>query len=861
MANNIPGIKGYVSPNTFSRVRTIRRAVSIPGGLRISCIMGLGESSETLVLAAEGDGADGVNPNFAASNAPDGRHFILSKTNLIEQRTTIFLDGIPLTGVEETITAAAFNSKYDYRVEPATGRLELQRASIRDQGGILAVPGSSNIGNGFDLDTTSTLALIDSNAPAETWTMRVTSTILDAYGDPVSGNATFGLVGSVSGTLNDAYGAPITLISDGATRDNGILRIRIDEGAIPFERGDVFTIIVDSKVLKKGQTLEATMIATEDLNDPEFFTDANSLFTKHGIPSVANTLSLGASLAFENGAFGILALQPKPALPRRVSEVVFASNDPLTLTTTEGFPELSQPGTPGILDIDQFKFSMEGGIPEVNTQVNIFVIDATSGDETQIFPTKFGFYSGTIGDGDANQWADFINSADHTFSYTVVLDDQTEDEGVDGVVTTGTGTFSAASASFRETNLDTGETDVGKQIRISNFDAFGNKILALSGTYDITAVGDGTGDLTVVTLNTTFSASDTDLVWELVDPADTSAKLLLTDDLNTSGTIGVGDGLRVSYIDTEDADFFDNNWASAYDALETAECQIVVPLPLQSFSSIQQAGRTHVELMSNTANQKERLLLTGAQPGVTAASLIGTELAAVEDIGVLEGIQGDDAAEVLAGNIEDLQNFDVSVNYGTSFRTVYFFPDEIIRVINGTRTTIGGFYMAAAAAGRLSATPNVSIPLTRKILTGFSILREKVLKNSTINSLGGNGVTVVQPVTGGGVILHGKTTTSSGAPEEEEISVVFIRDTVAAGMRGVLRAFIGQPENATLAAAIASKALSALTAFQSQGLITSFRNLSVARDEVDPRQWNVILEIQPNFPVNWVFIDVSIGTL
>jgi len=65
------------------------------------------------------------------------------------------------------------------------------------------------------------------------------------------------------------------------------------------------------------------MIATQDINDPEFFTDPNSLFAKHGSPSEANTLSLGANLAFENGAAGVLALQAKPALPRRTRVVVW----------------------------------------------------------------------------------------------------------------------------------------------------------------------------------------------------------------------------------------------------------------------------------------------------------------------------------------------------------------------------------------------------------------------------------------------------------------------------------------------------------------------------------------------------------
>jgi hypothetical protein len=825
--------------------------------------MGLGESEETLILSAEGGGQDGVNPDYAGANAPDGRHFELSKTNLTPKRTTIFKNGIPLGGIEEIITTQPFDSRYDYRLEPLTGRLELQRASIRDQGGELAVAGSSNVGNGFDLDGTSTLELIDENAPAETWTLRATSVILDAYGDPISGNAVFGVTGSVSGTIADAYGAPVTFKSDGVTRDNGILRVRIDEGAVPFERGDRFTIIVDSQVLALGDTLEAAMIAEQDLEDPEFFTDPNSLFIKHGSPNLENTLSLGASMAFENGAFGVLALQAKPALPRRTSEVVWEANNPLS-AETEGFPPLANP--PVLTypeDIDLFRFEL-GEVPGVDTQINVFVIDGGDGEtETQIFPTKFEFFSSAIGDGVANQWNDFIDNPNYTFSYTVVLDSQVEDSGDDGEVTAGASTFSSPSVTFREVNLDTGEGDVGKQIRIAPFDKNGSAVPAGDyGTFDISAVGDGTGDLTIVTLSgVTFSASNSNLVWELVDPADESAYLLLTGDLNTSGTIGRGDGLRVSYIDMDDEDFYDNNWAAAYDKLESADCQIVVPLPNQAFSSIQQAGRVHVELMSTTANKKERVLFTGAQEGVTNDALVGRELVAVEDIGVLEGIQGDDPEEVLGGNIEDLQNFDVSVNYGTTFRVVYLYPDQIVRVVSGTRTFIHGFYMAAAAAGRLAGTANVAIPLTRKVLIGFSILRDKVLKQVTLDELGGNGVTVVQPVTGGGIVLHGRTTTASGAPEEEEISIVFIRDKTAQTMRDVLRGFIGQPEDPTLASAIASTALSALQALQAQNLITNFRNFNVTRDEVDPRQWNIIVEVQPNYPVNWIFIDISVGLL
>jgi hypothetical protein len=854
---NIPGISGYVQPNTFSRVRTIRRSVSIPGGLRILSIIGLGEREETIVLDAQGGGEDGVNPDYAASTAPDGRHFVLSRTNLTPKRTTILLNGIPLRGFEETIDLDAFDSRFDYRLEPLTGRLELQRASLVDQGGEFAVPGSSNVGDG-DI----TVELIDANAPTETWTIRVTSVIRDAYGDAVPGNAVFTAVGSESGQPLDAYGAPVVFISDGVTRDNGIIRVTVAEGAVSFERSDRFTVRVASRVLAEGDLLEARYIATEDLNDPEFFTDANNLFVKHGFPSETNTLSLGASMAFENGAFGIIGLQAKPPLPRRTSEVLLERDEPLS-SESEGFPPIGSPVTSA--DIDAFRYTIDGGVPDVDTKVNIFVIDRDSGDEEQIFPSKVGFYDSGI---TADPYNGFIDNPNYSFSYTVILDGQVEDEGDDGETTAGQSSFSADSAAFAAFNVEDGESDTLKRIRIFSRDKNGDDASDVAGVYDILSVGDGTGDTHVVNLTNPsaggvlpFTVSATDLVWELVDPADESARLLLTKDLAVSGTVRRRDGLRASYIDTDDADFFDNNWAAALDVLESADTQIVVVLPDQAFSAIQQATVQHCELMSNTANQRERVALIGAPIGVTSEAVIGRELVAAEDIGVIEGIQGDDPEEVLAGSIEDLQNYKISDNYGTTFRAVYFFPDQIVRVINGTRTFIHGFYMAAAAGGLLAATANVAQPLTRKILTGFSILRDRTYKTQILNQLGNVGATVVIPVTGGGQVLHGKTTTASGAPEEEEISVIFIRDRVSTALRDVLRGFIGRPEDATLTAAITMTVQKTLEALSGQGLLVQFKNLSVQRDSVDPRQWNVQVEVQPTFPVNWIFVDVSVGVL
>jgi hypothetical protein len=253
--------------------------------------------------------------------------------------------------------------------------------------------------------------------------------------------------------------------------------------------------------------------------------------------------------------------------------------------------------------------------------------------------------------------------------------------------------------------------------------------------------------------------------------------------------------------------------------------------------------------MSTIKNKKERVLFTGAIQGLTTDNVLGNEDAAVEDIGVIEGIQGDTVTEVLAGNVEDLANYSVSNSYGNTFRVVYFYPDEIVVQI------------AAAAAGFLSGVPNVAIPLTNKNLTGFSILRDKLYRPIILEQLTTAGICVLQPVTGGGRVIWGKTTTQSGFPEEEEISIIFIRDRIAKDMRAAFTGFIGQAESATLLGSLMARANGLAQSFISRGLITAFQDLKVARDKVDPRQWNISLQVQPVYPVNWIYIRVGIGIL
>jgi hypothetical protein len=660
--------------------------------------------------------------------------------------------------------------------------------------------------------------------------------------------------------------------------NNGILLLGIEEGAVPFEVGDKFYIDVNSRALALGDNLEAKYIFEGDLNDPQFFTDANSLFTKHGNPSEDNTLSLGSQMAMENGAPAVLAVQCKPAVPRRTSLTLLEERDALGVG---GFPDCGSG-----CEVDDLRFvlsrpitGLREGRPDSDSRVNIFVV--RDGEETQVFPNKVDFYNSQL-ETETQQY-NWIGSTDSAFSYTVVnVSEDIVGNGIEGEIGEDEDGFYFSTPEF-----DFDGEHVGMSIVITSMENAGedwdsrDSIMSKEDISDALGLSDGGVDEVELTISAvtddskvyvvrgsdgdpiTLAASGYEDVNFFIKDASATpddACLLLHEDLVTSGVIQAGDGIRISYVDENDADYFDTNWFNALEALEAADAQIIVPLPTQAISSIFRATVNHCENMSSVANRKERVAFIGAQMGVTADALIGTEEVAVEDIGILEGIQGDDPEEVLDGNVEDLVNFKLSDNY-TSNRCVYMFPDAIVRNVNGTNINLHGFYMAPAAAGWLSARQNVALPLTFKTLSGFSLTRDKVFRPIILNSLGNVGATVVEPVTGGGKVLAGRTTSQSGFVEDEEISIIFIRDTVKRTLRNSLKGFIGGVQSSDTNNLVGARVSSIMSALIAQGLVTQYKNVRVEQDKVDPRQINVFLQFTPAYPINYVFIDIEVGII
>ena len=919
---NIPGATN-VLPGVFTDVITQSRGVAIPGGARLAAIIGEGSTDEIIVAQALGGGRDGLNPNYSSTSGADGRHFVTTNFPLVSNRTTLFKNGIPLVGLEAVIDNNPFSYSYDYRIDITTGRIELQRAHLVDLGGSFYVPLNTNVGDGYISGLTLqdanappeiwTVRCVSVQRNALNQPIAGTAKFiaigsvsgakLDANGNPIIWVANGQTVSN--GVLSFAI------------YETKVLNIATS----PFREGDAFTMQVSSGVLITNDTLTANYIPTSFLNDPLLLQGMNDVVNRHGFPSTVNNLSIGAQLAFANNAPAVVTVQAAPALPRRTSYILSESVDanstdvddfifPLPLGVVPDFNsnihffvtnnatqvetqilpnklEYYKLGTPGfptesffindntpapagysyfytvVQDVAAIATGFDGYIGRnlaffdrgVFSSPSITFDSSYVGKTLKIIDTvnrgNKGEYNITsVSDGKLsvilNAVPDFVTESSLSFEVIDVTTglplDSANDGNVVAILTTGTAAFTSVLVDF-----DTVTNILTRRIKISGSTNDQN-----NGLYDIINYDSLTK---TVTLQMTV-VNESNMRYEVLDPAETSNYVVIN-----KNVVPDGYQLRITIVNEKDASFYDAGWINALASLETVECDIVVPLPRQTISVIFQNALQHCKTMSNIRNKKERVLFIGAIAGLTPDNVIGNKLAAVEDIGILEGIQGETVTDILSGNIEDLANYSVAESFGNTFRCVYFYPDQIVVSASGVNLLIDGFYIAAAAAGYESADTRIENPLTNKVLSGFTILRNKQFSTLTLENLAAAGVCTLQPVAGGGRVVWGITTSQSGFPEEQEISIVFIRDRVAKSLRSGFTGYIGQPESTETGAILNTRAVILLNALVSQGLITKYADLTVVRDSVDPRQWNISVRVQPTYPVNFIYIKIALGQI
>lgn len=926
---DIPGATNAL-PGPYTLVQTVSASVSIPGGSRVTAMIGQGQANATIISQAQGGGNDGLDPTYTTTTDSDGRHFLLGQAPVVSNRTTLFKNGIPLVGMESLISpTSTFSYQFDYLLDPTTGEILLQASHIVNQGGANYVPLTTNVG----LGTINALTLIDVDDPPETWTVRCVSVQRNAMNQPIGGTAQFIAIGSISGAQLDANGNPIIWVANNEVVSNGILSFSIVETQVmsvvvsPFVPGDALTIEVASGVLVRNDSLTATFIPLASINSPTLTQGQGQVIAAYGAPDGTGdtSLSLGGQLFYSNGASSLICVQAAPPLPRRTSFV------------------LSPSVNSGSTNNDDFIFPLPVGvIPAFSDDIHFFVTNNTTQVEEQILPNALTYY--TLGTAGQPTETAFITSnaaapGGYSYFYTVIQSFETLVTGFDGYIArdpafTNRGYFSSSVIfdstyigmelkvidannvaninTFTVTNVTNGQLYGVCPLPFPDFTTQSSETFELinpttdqpvvggSGTDGILVAVIDTGTATMTSASVTFSSiaafvanptfyklqingsttndglyditgyssftntltiakavvSESDLRYEVIDPSLESDYIVINHNVVPNGY-----GLRVTLVDNRDATFYDAGWLNAYASLETVECDIVVPLPNQTISVIFQNGVNHCIAMSNIINKKERILFIGAINGLTPANVTGQTPAAVEDLGPLEGIPGSNPSLILQANPQDLANYSVSAAYGDTFRVVYFYPDQIVVQAGANNVLIDGFYIAAAAAGYESADVILQNPLTNKVVSGFTILGNKTYSTLILEQLAAAGVCTLQPVSGGGNVVWGITTSQSGFPEEQEISIVFIRDRVAKVLRAGFQGFIGTPQDQNTPAVLNTEAVLLLNSLVSQGLITAYTNLSVSQDTVDPRQWNVSVSVSPAYPINWIFIQVNIGQL
>jgi hypothetical protein len=937
-------------PGAYTNVQSQTSGTALPGGSRIVAMIGQGTTNETLVGQAQGGGVDGLNSTYTSSSGADGRHFATTNFPLIANRTSIFHNGVPLKVLElgPITSTTTFSNLYDAQLDPLTGRILLQQAYIVNQGGANYVPLNTNVG----LGSINALALVDVDDPPETWTIRCVSVQRNAMNQPIGGTAQFEAFGTVSGSPLDANGNPIIWVANGQVVSNGILSFSITETVVssvvvsPFRPGDGFTIMVKSGVLVRGDSLTTTEIPVANINNPTQTQGLTDIYNFCGSPSLTDNLSLGAQLCYANGASSMIAVQAAPPLPRRTSYVLDPKVDSLSTNVNDYI----------------FPFPL-GVVPDLNSDIHVFVTNLATGVETQLLPNKYPFYT-TISTPQnviegAPSESEFIFSslqppAGYSYGYSLINGYEVTATQTDGYIGRlpafqNKSVFSSASNEFDDTYvgqlLSVVDSANKANVGIFNITAVSNGQLSistiltgepgdpipyesLSGFPDFVsesseafeliyiptglpvAGGSGTDGTLVAFLNTatasltssevTFSSfasltqdyrvqingstvgnnglyditgfdsmtntltiamafvSESNLRYEILDPSvsGTTTYLVLNQNI-----VPNSNQLRVTIVDSRDAAFYDAGWINALASLETVECDIVVPLPNQTISVIFQNSLNHCITQSNTDNRKERVLFIGAINGLTPANLNGTKLAAVEDLGILEGIPNNDITSTLAGNLQDIANYSVPNAYGETYRCVYFYPDQITVQAGTDFVNVDGFYIAAAAAGFANSDLALEDPFTNKVFTGFTIANSRTFSNLVLKQLVAAGVTTLSPVSGGGRVVYGITTTQSGNPVEQEISIVFIRDRVAKILRAGFSGFIGQAATTNTQNDLQTEASIILNALVGDGLITAYTGLSVSVDALDPRQYNIAVAISPTYPINWVYITVSVGNL
>lgn len=284
-------------------------------------------------------------------------------------------------------------------------------------------------------------------------------------------------------------------------------------------------------------------------------------------------------------------------------------------------------------------------------------------------------------------------------------------------------------------------------------------------------------------------------------------------------------------------------FADAYQTLSAANSDVNVVVPLFS-------GVTDPAALAGMFATLNAALVQDANKGVLRMAMVGLDKAYA---GSASGVAA------LASGV-------------SSTRIVLAYPNQL-NFFNGvTNTTIivDGYYLAAGCAGILVA-QQPQMPLTNKVVTGFSgfpAVVSRAMTPTNKDTMAKSGVMVVEPNRQSQLrVRHGLTTNYAGGVLLREISLVRAQDALYDLLQQTMESsgLIGIPIDAGTALNVKSIVAGALENAKSAtvGLIVDYSQLQV-REQSPPSGDPTVIEVRfaykPSWPLNYILVSFTVDT-
>ncbi len=201
-----------------------------------------------------------------------------------------------------------------------------------------------------------------------------------------------------------------------------------------------------------------------------------------------------------------------------------------------------------------------------------------------------------------------------------------------------------------------------------------------------------------------------------------------------------------------------------------------------------------------------------------------------------------------------------------SSRIVLAWPNRMSYYNGYTNATIevGGYYLAAAYAGRFAA-QEPQMPLTKKQIRGFAGIAPTVLTTMTKaqrDTWSDGGIAVTELARDGRLIVRHGTSTDRSNVHTREVSLTRAKDAMVRLVQDTTdgNGLIGTPIEEDTPGRVKGIVTGALETAKASGLIIDYLNVKVRQRSLDPSIIEVKFEYRPAYPLNYIIVSFSINT-